>query len=289
MYISYFVFIEDSFQPIYIFQYSLQFNYIFLFLVSKYLFNIHFYRHQYFSIILITLILLANYIFKYYNLEIGKNFSSLFYRLVYSVFKALFIAYIKGLMEYKYISPYKVCFIFGIFNFIIVTVVYIIISFIPCDAGCCVVEYNEKEYFGNIILIFGLYGLYMFLLLFLKALLTLLSYIIIYEFSVCHSFIILNLSEIREFGLLRKKYEYIAYIIFRCITIYFLVNILILIFLEIIEINICGLSFNTKKNIESRAILDSKYSIDDEMYDDESSNQENNEEIKSQEELNKIN
>ena len=166
-------------------------------------------------------------------------------------------------MEYKHISPYKVCFIFGIFNFIVVTIAYIIISFIPCDAGCCLVEYNDKHYFGNIILIFSLYGLFMFILLILKAILTLLNYIIIYEYSVCHSFLIFNLSELREFSLLEKNEENIAYIIFRYIALYFIINILILIFLEIIEINICGLSFNTKKNIEARAILDSKYSIDD--------------------------
>ena len=55
--------------------------------------------------------------------------------------------------------------------------------------------------------------------------------------------------------------------------------IMILVFLEVIEINCCGLNKNLKKNIESRGIIDSSLAIendDDDEIDDEK-NDENNE------------
>ena len=51
---------------------------------------------------------------------------------------------------------------------------------------------------------------------------------------------------------------YILIAIFFCINIFF-----ILVFLEIIELNICNISYNTQKNIENRIINDkNNYSID---------------------------
>ena len=215
---------------------------------------------------------------------------NLSYRIIYSFLKSILITYIKGLMDYKYISPYRVCFIFGIFNFIIVTIVYIIVSFIPCKLESCIVEYNGDTYFGNIILIFSFSGLFMLFFSILRAVVTVLNYIIIHDFSVCHSFLVINLSEIREeIEFIKKNNKNISYIIFNFIVVFLISFLLILLFLEIIEINICGLSYNTKRNIELRATTDSKYSIIDDIEDDEISNQTEVEEIKSQEELNKMN
>ena len=45
--------------------------------------------------------------------------------------------------------------------------------------------------------------------------------------------------------------------------------IMILIFLEIIEINFCGLNKNLKRNIESRGIIDSSLAIEDEDDDND--------------------
>ena len=290
MYISYFLFIDDNFYKTYIFCFTFKFELIFLFLLSKYLYNNQFYRHQYVSIILLTLISLGDIIFQYANVGIGKFFVILSYRIGYSFLKSVLIIYIKGLMDYKNISPYKVCFIFGIFNFIIVTIAYIIVSFIPCKLGTCFVEYNGDNYFGNILLIFSFSGLFMLFFSILRAVLTVLNYIIIQDFSVCHSFFVINLSEIREeIAFIKKYYENISYIIFNFVVVFLISFFLILVFLEIIELNICGLSYNTKRNIELRATSDSKYSIIDDINDDENSNLEDFEEIRSQEELNKMN
>ena len=53
-------------------------------------------------------------------------------------------------MDSKYLSAYIVTFIFGIMNFSLVLIVYIIVSFIPCDEKSCHSEYNGKYYFAHI-------------------------------------------------------------------------------------------------------------------------------------------
>ena len=58
------------------------------------------------------------------------------------------------------------------------------------------------------------------------------------------------------------------------IPFFFIEFIMILIFLEIIEINFCGLNKNLKRNIESRGIIDSSL-IDERDDDDEFDYQKN--------------
>ena len=52
--------------------------------------------------------------------------------------------------------------------------------------------------------------------------------------------------------------------------------IMILIFLELIEINCCGLNKNLKRNIESRGRIDSSLTIENDDDDDDERNDENN-------------
>ena len=69
----------------------------------------------------------------------------------------------------------------------------------------------------------------------------------------------------------------IMYIFFVIIGIF-----MILVFIEIIQLNFCGLSYMTKKNIEERARLDSM--VNDDIDDEEEvTNEEDNEEINKKE------
>ena len=273
-----------KYKYIYIITFQFQFELLFLFLVSKFLYTMEYYKHQYFSIIIILSISLVQFILEYYEKDINEFFFILAFFIIYSSFKSLLICYIKGLIKYKYFSPYKICSIYGIFNLIIVTLVYIIISFFPCENDVfCLVQYNGKKYFGNIILIFSLSGLFMFFLFTIKSVMTVLKYIIIHEFSVCHPYFLNNITEILGIIFFSPENDNIYFKVFTIIGVFGLCNFMILIFLEIIEINICGMSYNTKKNIAARAILDSEYN---DIIDDESSYQEDGEDLFSQTELN---
>ena len=85
-------------------------------------------------------------------------------------------------------------------------------------------------------------------------------YITINEFSVCHSFLILNVSELYTVMSVddNKIEEIFGDATVAIIQIgFFLINtFLILLFLEMIELNIFNISDNTKQNIEQRALYD---------------------------------
>ena len=257
------------------FSYSFQFELLFLFLLSKIIYKIKFYKHQYFSIIALTVISVIKLIFIHIGEvdseedEVGRGmnfFIHFAFDIGYSFFKSLMTVYIKGLMEYKYFSPYKICFIFGIFNFLIATILLIILSFVPCKpkTNICNFTYGDDEYYAHILEIFNEFGLFIFIFILIKAILTILNYVTIHKFSVCHTILIIHLSQIMELLTLSDKAKddknskaiTIAYIVFVVVVVLVIGTIIVLIFLEIIEVHLFNMDTNIKKNIVKRAMLD---------------------------------
>jgi len=162
------------------------------------MYNIQYYKHQYFSIFILTISGFINFAIKYLEISVGDFFLYLFIHLFYSFLKSMITVYIKGLMNYKYISPYKACYIFGMINLIIVTIIYLIVSFIPCDNFLCQVDYNGEYYLVHILGIINISGIIILLFLIIKAILLVFNYIIIQDFSVCYSFLLIQFSQILE-------------------------------------------------------------------------------------------
>ena len=243
--------------------YSSQFELIFLFLLSKIIYKMKFYKHQYCSLMAFTVISIIKQILLYSDKEIKEFFAYYFFDIAYSFFRSLMTVYIKGLMQYKYFSPYKISFVFGILNFFIATIALIILSFVPCnrDNDKCYYEYDEEKYFAHIFQIFRGFGLFLFIFLLIKAILSVLNYVVIHRFSVCHTILIIHLSQIIELYTFKKRAEKnepkdIGYIVFVCVGVLIIGTILVLIFLEIIEVHIFGMDRNIRNNIEKRAMLD---------------------------------
>ena len=256
---------------------------LFLFFFSKFIFKITFYKHQYISIIILLLIDIMNLILKNIREKEGVFgiFMFFFVYIILSFFKSLKIVLIKGYMEFKYISPYKMTFIFGIIHFFIIILIYIIVSFIPCSEKFCKTIYNEKYYFAHIFEIFSITGIFLFFIFLMRAFLITLNYVIILYFSVCHSFLYFQFSEAGNLLLNIENINYSYFYYFKYITFpaYAIGSIIILIFLEIIEIHLCGISYNTKNNIRGRSESDIEF-IEDIHVDEESSvDEERKEEI----------
>ena len=265
--------------------YSFQFELIFLFILAKFICKLKFYKHQYLSIIILTIIELVKFIIRHINNDIEHFFYDFLFHLVISFLKALITLYIKGLMDYKYLSAYIVTFIFGIMDFSLVLIAYIIASFIPCDEEYCESKYNETYYYAHIFEIFRVSQIFIFFINLFKAIILAFNYVIIHDFSVCHSFLLLHISQILEINVFIKGVDSIIYIIFVIIFVYGLSTFLILLFLEIIEINICGISYDTKKNIENRASIEmfiSENELNVEENEDEEMEKEDKEELPSE-------
>ena len=216
---------------------------IFIFLLAKKMYNLHFYKHQYLSITIITLSSFTQFIINYYQEDVGRFFLHLLLHLIKSFLKALLTVYISGLMKYKYFTPYKVCYLYGLINLIIVTIIYAIFSFFQCEEeGICILD------------IFTFQVLIIFIFLLLQAISLVLSYIIIDKYSICHAFIIYQFNQFSgteyDFTILQ-----VISVALRLLDIFF-----ILVFLEFIEINICKISYNTKLNIENRASKEIEFS-----------------------------
>ena len=230
-------------------------EFFFLFIISISIFKIAYYKHQYFSIILIIFLEIFRYIIKLYN-DNNLQLSVYLYQILRALCDCIFCGYIKALIRYKYFSPYKCCYIFGFVNTPIIILLYIIVSHISFQDPnlFCSLKYNGSYYFDNFYSIFEKINLIQISTFFLYSICNgvyqILINITIGEFTTCHLFIpcqltqfIINISDSYS----NPKILSIVIIsgVFEMIFIF--------IFLELIVLNCLGLNKNIKKSIRNRA------------------------------------
>jgi hypothetical protein len=237
----------------------------FLLFISIFIYKIEFYKHQYISIIIITIFGIYQYIIKinnYYNItsNIFTIIIDLILQILIGLGQAIYFSYIKGLMNYKFFSPYKVCYIFGFINMSILLIFLFIMSGIECDdSDLCIVKENEESinnYFDNIYLIFKNISVLQIFILFLISVclgaLKLLINLIINYYTTCHIFIFLQNHGISDN--IKQEMDNSSNLFIK-ITVG-ISNLLSLIFsavfLEIIEFKCFGLNENFKENIKKR-------------------------------------
>ena len=221
------------------------------------------YKHHYLSIVLIIII---GMIIDLYlgNLQdnISDNILLFLLRFLRELLTSLNDVLDKYIIEKKFGSIYEIIFSFGFINIILVSIFEVLdYYFFSFD--------NLKKYFTNfngteLLVIFGVMitqlGLCITILMTNK------------NYTPCHIFIIIIFG---QFG------QYINFSGISIIVIICLIFILFfaLIFNEIIEINVLGLSDNTKKNIRNRADIETKENIFIPKTDTIDSDSEKNEEI----------
>ena len=235
------------------------------------IFKAKLFKHHYLSIIIILIIGL---IIDLIQGNIQNDFTNNIISLILSFIRVILLSFnyviIKYTMEKKFVSLYEI----GLFNGIINLILFIIFAifdyfFFHID--------NYEEYFNNfdgkeVLVIFGLmftqFGIYLPL------------FIIDKNNSPCHIFIIFIFGQLAYY--INLKENLVIVIICFIIILFFS-----LIFNEIIEINFCGLSHNTKKNIITRAETE----VDESIIIKTDTLDENNENYKNEEnsvELNNI-
>ena len=279
-------------------QYLFFFEFLIWFLFSKYILKITYYKHQEFSIIGIVIIGIIRLIYRYYYLGNKWNIELIKFliKIIYIIFNSIFYGYIKGLMKYKFLSPYTCCFIIGLINFTITLIVYIIVLNIPCNFDFfCKDELITFEHFDSKDPVFvydkdpPLFGFKIIdnkiititFLIIIPLILGINSVIInitMNDFSVYHIIIPINIGYFLIFlieAILQPDKNY-AYIIFSSIL-FFVEFLMYFIFLEIIELNFCNLNKNIKKNIKKRAKDDLLIKEIDSFYEEIEENEEEGE------------
>ena len=230
---------------------------------AYFLLKMKLYKHHYLSICVIIIIGLA-YNFISENLNLNKlkinyiwHICNLFSE---SIFNVLYVLY-KYYMFIKYINLYTMLFVQGLLELLFGIISLIITTkyFEKFDSFSTYIEGLDGTEIGIFI------GL-----IFVHFLSYLTINLIIDIFTPFHIFLIDILSQIIIFHI-DKEIDSKIGITIACLIFLILCVLMSLIFIEIIQLNFCGLSTMTKKNIEERAKLDSILNI---YHDDEDINKE---------------
>ena len=202
------------------------------------IFKIKLYKHHYLCMIFI---ILTGFIIDISSNNLQKDVSNhllfLFLRFIREILYSLVNVINKYSMEKKYVSVYELSLYTGIIDSILFGLLQII------DYYCNLKIDNLDEYFSKfsateIFVILGLLvtqlGLYLCTLITNK------------NFTPCHVFTIVVFGQLANY----MDFSAVSIILIICYIFIFFIS---LIFNEIIEINVWGLSDNTKRNITKRA------------------------------------
>ena len=231
------------------------FDIIFISLFSHLILKTKIYRHQYFSMIIILCLGLALNVIEYFKLKEPEKSLSPFeisMKFLTEISLSLNIVIIKYNMEKNYCSPYEICIWEGIVGVILQIIGLVIVNILRLTIDGIQYPDNFFEYFEN-------YNIDDFILCILVIIVD-----FIYNASImvtCDYFTpfhILITSIIKEFYYNIKINENIILNIIGIFAL-ILISFMFLVFVEIIELNACNISYNTKKNIERRSQIESSY------------------------------
>ena len=251
----------DFFQKLLSFIYVSLYNFwmfdiLFILIFSHFILKVKLYKHHFISLMLIIIFgIIIIIINNLYNEKSEDFFFKILNTLIIEIIFSLQMVVAKYAIEYKLSSPYEICLFEGVFILAINLILLIIFTFIPMSEIKYIkkTEYEGKMYIDNffqyfskisfievisfIIVMLGRFGFNIFCLLIIK------------YYTPSHSIIILIIGEV-YFALddLDPLWR-----IFVEYSVYALLIFVMLVFLEIIEINCCGLQKNTERSISLRA------------------------------------
>ena len=229
----------------------------FMSIFSYKILQIKYYRHHYLCIIVIIIEGISYNIIshKFYPEAFMKNYLYYLSFLVTEVIFSLLSVLDKYLIHKKYINSYEILFSQGIIEFILGVITLTITT-----------KINKLDNFFDFIHSFSNNGkeIVIFVALIIDQFFVYAVQITVIDiFSPFHVFLMKIINEfILFFSTIDKNINNIKVLILTLVCIVTCL-IMILIFIEIIELNFCGLSYMTKKNIELRARLDSVLEVND--------------------------
>ena len=258
------------------------FLYIAFFFLCKFCFKQRYYIHQYISVFIITIIELIKFGFNALNVSDIKIFwIVLLLTVIFALFISVNIGYSKFLIDKKYFSIYKTCYTFGFINVPIILLTVLIYTFIPYECedeeNCYIFKIGTffSELLSLNIIIYFIFSIFCGLLGILIN--NILSFYSPFNLTLPFSLSFFIIDIVMKIYNLNSTTDIILNILIFIIDIFEI--ILILVFLEVIELNFCGLSENTKNNIKLRSISETANLLnneDDDNKSDDSNEEENN-------------
>ena len=229
------------------------FDIIFMSLFSYLLLKTKFYRHQYVSMAIIMILGLLLNVIEYYKLlndDDKFNFSRIMMSLLSEIFLSLIIVIAKYNMEKTYCSPYEICAWNGSIGLILYIIVLLIINKLELTI-------DGSQYPDNFFELFDNYDVYDFLLC-----ISIIASSAIFNMSLlvtCNYFTPYHIIIIQIFREFYNSLDSDNNTILNILSFFILalITFMFLVFIEIIELNIFNISYNTKRNIQSRSFDES--------------------------------
>jgi len=220
------------------------FEFLIIFILVKYFKKTTYYNHQNISFLILCIMEGIKTVF-FFSQSNSKNYMAIIF---------------------KFISPYKICYMIGMINVPII-IIYIVISLFDnlgkCNENYCL---NISNLFkDDDINAIDYFRLISFALTY--AVLMALYNKVINDYTLYHIYIFSLIDNFIKNIISYSGYDNSLIIIFLCIS-FFIELFMILVFLEIIEVNFWGLDKNLKKHIELRSITETDSTFLDDKDDD---------------------
>ena len=252
------------------------FDIIFISLFSYLILKTKLYKHQYISMgIIISLGFCLN-IIEYFKLNEEKQLYpfEIIMKLISEICLSLTMVIIKYNIEKYFLSPYQVAIWQGALELVLN-----IICLVTINLFGAVIE--DIEYPDNFLDYFRNYNIYDFIMSFILILVGFFYNAFLFltcnYFTPCHILISLIIKECYTYFQLQRN-MFLNILGFIDLI---LVTFMFLIFIEIIELNIFNISYDTKKNIEIRSKLETPFDINNTIDSNEEIKEEDEEDEKS--------
>lgn len=274
-YFIFFVSILDFFQTFitcilyYLYESALGLNFwtldiLFIGILGHFFLSYKLYVHQFITMIIVFIF---GIVLDFIVVDISEFFSQKFFILCKFFVELIISGEViidNYIMDYLFTSPYKLCFYVGIITFILYSGILLFVSHFSCKQRFCEVtdEKTGLKYFDNYNVFKSKIDMrefiYINVIIIIICFYDISVYLTIKYFQPCHFLLILVIGRLflYLYNIIEKPDDYKGGVIH--IIIYILIFFDILIYNEIIELNFCGLNYNTKKNIKKRALKDSE-------------------------------
>jgi len=219
---------------------------VLLAVISIFLLNYKYYIHNIIAIFFFLVSSLgSDIIVGYFKLKIETNYLAIILEYIYILTDCINICYLKYMMEKFYYPYWNLYFVLGLLLFGIATISIFVILILGKNSDINFVKgFFDYFYKTNIGIILGKIFITLILYFFQSSLFIL----TLFYFSPDYILIMLQFSKLTNllFDLPSKHYYFLILFVFQIFC--------LLIYLEIIELNFCGLNKNTKRNIRERGL-----------------------------------
>jgi hypothetical protein len=224
------------------------FEIIFLTIITYFVLKYKYFMHNYISLIFFVIVSLSiDLILGNIQKEIENIFQFILENIINVILDLIFLIYEKYLIEKLYFSPWTICSVNGAALFFAnsLTFIYVLLKGKNNLAGGLSFTKDFYEYFDKIKI--SIIISQFIISIILQFIMKIFMFLTIYYFSINHILISYLLSKMANILIAHDSYKE-----FNCIILFIAQFLLLMIYLEVIELHFCGLDKNTRKSIQLR-------------------------------------